>query len=113
VIQALHLTALFVGGTVRYQTQHHTSFMSEAFDEFRFLRSGKHFMEPSDYDEIPLCKIVYCTWPEVRDYWWNRWGRTIGQKMVAMHGSPCAPTPLTLILITNLKFPSSLVKPIS
>jgi hypothetical protein len=26
---------------------------------FRFHLSGKHFMEPSDYDEIPLCKVLY------------------------------------------------------
>jgi hypothetical protein len=25
----------------------------------RFLRLEKHFMGPSDYDEIPLCKILY------------------------------------------------------
>jgi hypothetical protein len=27
--------------------------------KFRFFRLGKHFMEPSDYDEIPLCEILY------------------------------------------------------
>jgi hypothetical protein len=27
--------------------------------EFRFHHVGKHFMEPSDYDEIQLCKILY------------------------------------------------------
>jgi hypothetical protein len=29
-------------------------------------------MEPSDYDEIPLCKILY--FAEVRDYWRNKAG---------------------------------------
>jgi hypothetical protein len=27
--------------------------------ELRFLRLGKHFTEPSNYDKIPLCKILY------------------------------------------------------
>jgi len=35
----------------------------------RFRRLGKHFMEVSDYDEIPLCRYRYCTLSEVRDYW--------------------------------------------
>jgi hypothetical protein len=25
----------------------------------KFCHLRKHFMEPSDYDEIPLCKILY------------------------------------------------------
>jgi hypothetical protein len=27
--------------------------------KFRFWGLGKHFMEPNDYEEIPLCKILY------------------------------------------------------
>jgi hypothetical protein len=30
-----------------------------ALAEFRLRRLGNIFMEPSDYDEIPLCKIMY------------------------------------------------------
>jgi hypothetical protein len=26
--------------------------------EFRFRHLGKHFMEPSDYEDFPLCKIL-------------------------------------------------------
>jgi hypothetical protein len=33
--------------------------MTKALDEFKFRRLCKHFMEPSDYDKIPLCKILY------------------------------------------------------
>jgi hypothetical protein len=31
----------------------------EALTEFRFHRLGNISMEPSDSDEIPLCKILY------------------------------------------------------
>jgi hypothetical protein len=30
-----------------------------ALDELRFSCLGKHFMNPSNCDEIPLCKILY------------------------------------------------------
>jgi hypothetical protein len=49
-------------------------------------------MEPSDYDEILFCKILYL---------FKRHGttggikQTIDQKMVAVHGLPCAPPPPT------------------
>jgi hypothetical protein len=33
--------------------------MEKALAEFKFRRLGDHFMEPSHYDEIPLCKILY------------------------------------------------------
>jgi len=33
--------------------------MAKALAEFKFRRLGKHFKNPSDYDEIPLCKILY------------------------------------------------------
>jgi hypothetical protein len=30
-----------------------------ALAELRFRRLGKYFMEPSDYNDISLCKILY------------------------------------------------------
>jgi hypothetical protein len=41
--------------------QSHMSFVSVcvALIELRFCHLSKHFMEPSIYDEIPLCKIMY------------------------------------------------------
>jgi hypothetical protein len=33
--------------------------MTKALAEFKFRRLGKHFMEPSDYDKMPLCMILY------------------------------------------------------
>jgi hypothetical protein len=33
--------------------------MAKALAEFRFRRLGNVFMEPSYYDEIPLCKVLY------------------------------------------------------
>jgi hypothetical protein len=30
-----------------------------ALDDFRFSRLGRHFYGSSDYDDIPLCKIIY------------------------------------------------------
>jgi hypothetical protein len=48
-------------------------------------------MEPSDYDEILLCKILYFVRGTGLLVELNRWGRTIGQKMVAVHEAPCAP----------------------
>jgi hypothetical protein len=35
--------------------------MAEALVEFKFRRLGKYciFMEARDYDEIPLCKMLY------------------------------------------------------
>jgi hypothetical protein len=56
--------------------------------EFRFCRLGKHFMEPNDYEEIPLCKILYF----VKGMGLLAWRHTIGQKMVTVQGLPCAPT---------------------
>jgi hypothetical protein len=44
--------------------------MALALAEFKFRRLCKHFMEPSYYDEIPLCKILYFV--RVRDYWRNK-----------------------------------------
>jgi hypothetical protein len=58
-------------------------------------------MEPSDYDEMPLCKIlcfVRCM-GLLAEY--RGWGLTLDQKVVAVHGSPCLPTPCILILILS------------
>jgi hypothetical protein len=33
--------------------------MEKALAEFKFCCLGKYFMEPSDYDEILLCKVLY------------------------------------------------------
>jgi hypothetical protein len=33
--------------------------MAKSLAEFKFRLFGKHFTKPSDYDEIPLCKIMY------------------------------------------------------
>jgi hypothetical protein len=41
------------------ETVSHILFECVASAEFRFHHVGKHFMEPSDYDEILLCKILY------------------------------------------------------
>jgi hypothetical protein len=51
-------------------------------------------MEPSEYDDILLCKIL-CQ----RYGTGGRWEGTIDQEMVAMHRTPCASTPLILILM--------------
>jgi hypothetical protein len=47
-----------------------TGKMGKALAEFKFRRLRKHFMEPSDYDEIPLCKILYLS--RGMDYWRNK-----------------------------------------
>jgi hypothetical protein len=33
--------------------------MVKAIADFRFCHVGKHCMEPRDYDEILLCKVLY------------------------------------------------------
>jgi hypothetical protein len=75
-----------------------TEKMATALVEFQCRRLGKHFMESSNCNDIPLCKVLYfvrCTGLLAE---WSRWWRTVDKKMVAVHGSPCAPTPLILIL---------------
>jgi hypothetical protein len=44
---------------------------------------GKHVMERSDYDEIPLCKILYFVGGTGLLAECRRWGRVKDQKMVA------------------------------
>jgi hypothetical protein len=56
-------------------------------------------METSDYDEISLCKALYFVRGTGLLAELNIHGGAIDQKMVVVHGSPCAPTPLTLMLI--------------
>jgi hypothetical protein len=66
--------------------------MVKALAEFRFIRLGKHFMEPRDYDEIPLCNIQYFIRGTGLLAELSRWGRAIDQKTVAVHGSPISST---------------------
>jgi hypothetical protein len=44
---------------VSYVDRKSVTYKCVALDELRFRRLGIHFMESSDYDEIPLCKILY------------------------------------------------------
>jgi hypothetical protein len=64
------------------------------------------YMEPSDCDEIPLCKIRYFVIGTALLAEYSRCGRTVDHKMVAMQGSLCAPTALLLkyktILISRM-----------
>jgi hypothetical protein len=60
-------------------------------------------MEISDYNEIPLCKILYFVRGMGLLAELSRWGHTIDQKMVAVNGSPCALTPFVLIPIVNIQ----------
>jgi hypothetical protein len=52
------------------ETSSHILCECVAINEFRFCRLGNIIMEPSDYDDVPLCKILYFL--EVRDYWRNK-----------------------------------------
>jgi hypothetical protein len=52
-------------------------------------------MELSDYDEIPLCKM-YVLCERYWDYWWNN---ADGDAQQIRKWSPCAPTPVILILL--------------
>jgi hypothetical protein len=57
VIQALQLTALFVGGAIWQQKQSHTSFMRVWLQlNSDIVAQVNSFMQPSDCDEIQLCK---------------------------------------------------------
>jgi hypothetical protein len=63
VIQALQLTALFVGGSIWQQKQPytpHTSFVSVWLSPNSYFVAWENiFIDPSDYNEIPLCKMLY------------------------------------------------------
>jgi hypothetical protein len=71
--------------------------MAKALAELKFRRLWKHFMEPSDYDKTTLCKILYFFRSTGLLAEYSRWGRTIDQKMVAVHGSLRATTPVILM----------------
>jgi hypothetical protein len=58
-------------------------------------------MEPQGYDAIPSCNILYFVGGTALLAEYSRWRYTIDQKMVAVHGSPCAITPRTLVLIAG------------
>jgi hypothetical protein len=55
-------------------------------------------MEPRDYDEILLCKVLYFVRGTALLAEWSRWGHTTEQKMITVHGLPYVPTPLIPIL---------------
>jgi hypothetical protein len=55
--------------------------------ELRSCLSGKHFMEPSDLDKIPLCNILYLAGDTQLLAEWKTWGCSVYQKMVAVHGT--------------------------
>jgi hypothetical protein len=48
-------------GSCHTQEETASHILSEcvALAKLRFCQLGKHFMTPSDYDEIPLCKVPY------------------------------------------------------
>jgi hypothetical protein len=46
-------------GHMETETASHILCEYVALDELRFSCLGKHFMNPSNCDEIPLCKILY------------------------------------------------------
>jgi len=73
--------------------------MAKALAELKFRRLWKHFMEPSDYDEVPSCKLLYYVRGTGLLAEYSRWRRTIDHIMIVVHGSPCAPTSLILLLI--------------
>jgi hypothetical protein len=53
-----------------------------------FRHLGKDFMQPSEHDKIPLCKVLYfvgCTGLIAE---WESWGCKIDDKMIAVQGSP-------------------------
>jgi hypothetical protein len=58
-------------------------------------------MEPSDYDKIPLCKILYSVRGTGLLAEQSRWRCTTDHNIVAVQRSPCAPTPAIPILIQN------------
>jgi hypothetical protein len=72
-----------------------------ALAELRFYLLGKHVVEASDYDEIQLCKMLYfiCGMGLLAER--SRWECTIDQKLVAVQGSPYAPTSLILLHLFN------------
>jgi hypothetical protein len=60
VIQAPETTALLVGGVTWQLRQPHTSFECVLlYLNSDFVTYENISVEPSDYDEIPLCKILY------------------------------------------------------
>jgi hypothetical protein len=80
VIQALLLTALFVGGAIWRQKQPHTSIVSAWLQlNSKFVPKVIFFMEPSDYD------VVVC-----HRYGSGGGGGTTDPKVVAMQESICS-----------------------
>jgi hypothetical protein len=71
--------------------------MCEDSDELRSRRLSKHFMKPSDYDKIPLSKILYFVGGMGLLAEWKRWGMNNRPKMIAVQGSLYAPIQFNLI----------------
>lgn len=65
-----------------------------ALAESRFCHLGKRLIEPSMYNEIPLCKILYFARGMGLLAEKGRRGYTVDQKIVTMQGSIRSPTPL-------------------
>jgi hypothetical protein len=53
------ISLLMLAGAIWRQKQPHIASDCVALAGLRFRRLGKYLMEPRDYDEIPLCKIMY------------------------------------------------------
>jgi hypothetical protein len=66
----------------------HILFECEALSELRFCHLSKHFMEPSDYDKIPLCKILYFIGGKGLLAEGSKQGCTIDQTMVTLNTHP-------------------------
>jgi hypothetical protein len=63
--------------------------VAKALAEFKL---GKHFYGTKRLCCLPLCKILYFVGDTELLAEKRRWGCTIDQKVVEVHGSPCAPT---------------------
>jgi hypothetical protein len=84
--------------------------MKKTLAEFKFCHLGKHFYETKQLRDSVMWDTLLC-----QRYGTtagkSRSGRTIDQKMVAVHGSPCALTPLILILIVIRASDKSTTRP--
>jgi hypothetical protein len=72
VIQALQLTALFVGGAILQQKQSHNLCECVALDEFKCHHPGKVL-----WNQMTVMRfhcVRYCTLSEVQNCWQNKAG---------------------------------------
>lgn len=79
------------------ETASHILYECVGLVESIFCCLVKLLMQPRDYDEFPLCKILYF---EVRHYWRNKVNREV--QYGAVQGSPYEPKPLIRTLILNV-----------